>query len=48
MKNSTDQQERQLAEAYREADKEMDHAWDVTVSDGLKDEDWSEPKTKKP
>lgn len=40
----------ELALAYREANKEIDHDWEVTVSDGLKEEDWSDlmekPKSK--
>jgi antitoxin ParD1/3/4 len=30
----------ELEEAYREASKEVDADWDVTVADGLTDETW--------
>ena len=33
-------QEKELFEAYREADSEVDEAWDVTIGDGLSDETW--------
>ena len=31
---------RELERAYRDADKERDETWEVTVSDGLEDETW--------
>ncbi|MCV3216873.1 ribbon-helix-helix domain-containing protein [Plectonema radiosum NIES-515] len=31
---------RELEEAYREASREVDADWDVTVADGLTDEAW--------
>ncbi len=31
---------RELESAYREASKEVDDAWDITVADGLSDETW--------
>ena len=33
--------ERELEKAYAEAASEVDPAWDVTLKDGLADEDWS-------
>lgn len=42
MKTITEQQKKELAEAYKEANQEIDHAWEVTVSDGIEGEDWSE------
>ena len=33
--------ERELEKAYAEAASEVDPAWDVTLKDGLSDEDWS-------
>ncbi len=33
--------ERELETAYAEAASELDPAWDVTLKDGLADEDWS-------
>lgn len=35
MKNITKQQKKELAEAYREANKKVDYDWEVTVSDGI-------------
>ena len=32
----------QYAELWAEWDEEEDSVWDVTLSDGLEDEDWSE------
>ena len=32
--------ERELEKAYAEAASEVDPAWDVTLKDGLADEDW--------
>ncbi|WP_371641050.1 hypothetical protein [Tolypothrix sp. NIES-4075] len=31
---------RELEDAYREASKEIDADWDLTVADGLTDETW--------
>ncbi|MBW4569410.1 MAG: CopG family transcriptional regulator [Tolypothrix carrinoi HA7290-LM1] len=31
---------RELEEAYREASREVDSDWDVTLADGLTDETW--------
>ncbi len=31
---------RELESAYREASKEVDDAWDITLADGLSDETW--------
>ena len=33
--------ERELEQAYADAAKEVDPAWDVALADGLADEDWS-------
>ncbi|MBE9168216.1 CopG family transcriptional regulator [Pleurocapsales cyanobacterium LEGE 06147] len=33
-------QEKELETAYREASKEVDPAWEITVADGLADETW--------
>ena len=33
-------QEKELFEAYRDADSEVDEDWDVTIGDGLSDETW--------
>lgn len=33
-------QERELEEAYRQANQEIDTDWDVTTADGLFDEAW--------
>ena len=33
--------ERELEKAYAEAAGEIDAAWDVTLADGLADDDWS-------
>lgn len=33
--------ERELEKAYAEATQEVDPAWDVTLKDGLSDEDWA-------
>ena len=33
--------ERELEEAYAAAGQEVDPIWDVTIADGLSDEDWS-------
>lgn len=46
MKNITEQQKKELAEAYKEANQEVDYDWEATVSDGIEGEDWSDIKTK--
>ena len=33
--------EQELEKAYAEASSEIDPAWDVTLKDGLADEDWT-------
>ena len=33
-------QEQELEQAYKEANQEIDAAWDLTVADGLADETW--------
>ncbi|EHJ09654.1 hypothetical protein CWATWH0003_5570 [Crocosphaera watsonii WH 0003] len=33
-------QEKELFEAYKEANSEVDEEWDVTIGDGLSDETW--------
>ena len=33
--------EQELEKAYAEASSEVDPAWDVTLKDGLADEDWT-------
>ena len=33
-------QEQEMEQAYKEANQEIDVAWDLTVADGLADETW--------